>query len=112
MTWTIPIPKRAGYEVEPIDPCIRTDMEAGSPRTRRRTSARLDKIAVQWMFNDADMTSFRNWFNSDIAGGAAWFNLTMNAGFGLETREAKFSGIWKAANPSGLWVVNASLDVR
>lgn len=112
MTWTIPVPNLSGYEVTPIDPCIRTDMETGAPRTRRRTSARLDKIKVQWVFNDADMISFRNWFNTDIAGGSAWFNLELNAGFGKETREVKFSGIWNASKPSGAWVVSADLDVR
>lgn len=112
MPWSIPIPNRAGYEVAPIDPCIRTDMEIGSPRTRRRTSARLDKLSVQWIFNASDMNSFRDWFNDDIAGGSAWFNLQVDAGFGLETREAKFSGVWSASNPSGAWVVTASLEVR
>lgn len=112
MTWTIPVPNRAVYEVDPIDPCIRSDMETGAPRTRRRTSARLDKVTVQWVFNSADMNAFRIWFDGDIDGGAAWFNLSLNVGHGLETREAKFSGIWKASNPSGMWIVSASLDVR
>jgi len=117
-TWpsTLPTPSFGGYALDPVDPVIRSDMESGSPRTRRRTRARNDKINVSWLLTDREMAAFRAWFDwSDgAAGGAAWFNITLAYGDqGLRSREAKFASIFKANLAAGmLWSVSATLEIR
>ncbi len=113
---TLPAPVYDGYELAPVDPSIRTDMEVGSSRTRRRTAARNDKISLMWKFTDAQMAIFRAWFDNpaEAAGGSAWFDMTIAVGTtGLDAKVCRFAGIWKAVPRPGLnWIVTAQVEVR
>lgn len=117
-TWpaTLPKPNQPGYQLTPVDPTIRTQMEVGAPRTRRQTKARNDRVTLEWSFTDAQMAIFRAWFDNDseAAGGASWFTIDLAIGdTGMESHEAKFDGIWKGSLQDGLnWRVSATLEVR
>lgn len=110
----LPNPTVSGYGLNPVDQTIRTDMEVGSARVRRRSLARLDMIDVAWKFTDAQMAIFRDWFDTTAAGGAAWFDINLATGDGgVVLKSAKFNGIWKAGLLPGLnWSVTAKLEVR
>ena len=113
---TLPDPLLAGYSLSPVDPSVRTDMEVGGQRVRRRTKARNDKIDLSWCFTDAEMLTFRNWYEDEttgISGGSSWFDIKLNIGLGGSTdEEARFSGIWKAQRDSQYWKVTATLEIR
>lgn len=114
---SLPNPLSAGYGLDPVDPVIRTDMEVGSPRSRRRTSARDDRIPVSWLMTDAQMATFRSWYENDstgIAGGAAWFSINLNLGTGgIYNWEARFTSIYSAEFLcANRWRVSARLEVR
>ena len=117
-TWptTLPPPNVSGYGVNPIDPAVRTDMETGAARSRRRTAARNDQVAATWIFTDAQMAIFRAWFDdpANAAGGAAWF--TVNLALGTSGRvsvSARFVGVWQSTALDGLhWSVTAKLEIR
>lgn len=119
-TWpaTLPRPTVSGYQLAPVDQTVRTDMEAGLARQRRRTAARNDQISVLWLFDDAEMAAFRAWFDdaAQAAGGAAWFtSLPLATGDGgvVTSQEARFVGTYTAdALPGLLWQVNARLEIR
>ena len=117
-TWpaTLPAPLLPGYQLAPIDPVSRTDMESGAPRARRRTYARNDRLQVSWIFNDTQMAAFRTWFESDAeaAGGAAWFYVKLRIGkTGATTEEARFTGPWQASLAGyNVWHVTAPIEVR
>lgn len=115
---SLPQPIADGYRLAPEDPVIRTDMEVGAPRARRRTSARNDRVEVKWLFTDAQFVIFRDWFDDAAAGasgGAAWFNVRLKIGTGgMADVEARFAGIWKSADhyAPDIWVVTATLEIR
>ena len=118
-TWpsTLPAPMAQGYSVEPVDPVVRTDMEVGAVRARRRTAARQDKVTAAWAFSDAELETFRDWFDDDAtgaAGGSAWFYIDLRIGKGgSTTEEARFASAPKIAHVSGdRWQVSATLEVR
>lgn len=117
-TWptTLPAPQLSGYQVAPVDPSIRTDMEFGAPRVRRRTLARNDRVQVSWTMTDAQFAAFRTWFDDDAeaAGGSAWFYITLAVGqTGTDSVEARFTGPYQASLLGGLnWSVSATLEVR
>lgn len=115
-TWPslLPRPQIAGYELNPVDQTVRTDMEIGTARSRRRTVSRNDQIAVNWLFTDTQMAVFRAFFDGDAAGGSAWFSVDLAFGdSGLHNREARFVGPWQATPTGGLnWGVTAILETR
>ena len=113
---TLPAPLAAGYAVRPVDQTIRTEMDVGAARVRRRTRARLDRVPVSWVYTDAQLATFRTWFDEDTgaAGGAAWFDITLKVdGGGTTAVEGRFM-----AAPSydflgaDLWRASAELEVR
>lgn len=114
---SLPIPSVAGYSLEAIDQTIRTDMEAGAARVRRRTVAQLDMIDVRWVFTISQMATFRTWHgdgSTGAAGGAAWFTIGLQTGDGgVATREARFVNAFSASLVSAtVWEVTAKLEVR
>lgn len=112
---TLPAPKYGGYQLAPVDQTIRTDMEVGQARQRRRTTARNDKLTLAWTFTDAEMATFRAWFDDDIAGGNSWFgSLPIAIGNGVETtHECRFTGPWRGGLGGGmLWQISAEVEVR
>lgn len=117
-TWptTLPPPSVSGYGLQPVDPTVRTDMEFGATRARRRSHARADRVTVSWLFTDSEMQTFRQWFDDDAgaAGGAAWFNIDLPTGNGgITTVEARFAQVFEGELKKGLhWIVRATLEVR
>lgn len=61
----LPGPIGPGYVLTPFEQSIRTDMEVGPARVRRISTARRDRLSVQWRFTDAEMGAFRAWFGSE-----------------------------------------------
>lgn len=110
MTFSIPVPIRSNYKVAPVDPTVRTDMEFGAARMRRRSSARLDTVSVEWAFSASEMVEFRDWY--DTSGSAVWFDMPLNVGEGIETRSARFVQPWEAVPYGQGWLVTGSLEVR
>lgn len=113
----LPPPTVQGYQVSPVDQVIRTDMEIGAPRVRRRTRSRLDRLTVRWVLTDAQMLVFRAWAESDLhaAAGAAWWWATLAFGDGgLRSREVRFVGPWRATpvGDSAYWEVTAEVEAR
>lgn len=119
-SWPATLPTAAsvyGYSVQPIDQTIRTDMEVGSARVRRRTTNRQDKIALSWVFTDAQLKIFRDWFDdasTGIAGGSSWFTMRVPVGnTGLTSMNARFVGPVKIDHAGALnWSVSGTVEVR
>jgi hypothetical protein len=112
----LPAPSWDNYALEPGDATVRTDMEVGTARQRRRTTTPPDMFKVTWDFNDTQMAQFREWFRSDTgaSNGAAWFSITLASGdTGLTQRECRFVGSFKAILiPVMHWQVTAQLEAR
>lgn len=114
---TLPGPLAAGYSLAPQDQTLRTDMDVGAARVRRRSTARLDRVRVAFTFTDAEMAAFRAWFDdsAQAAGGSAWFDITLRIGTGGAVAvEARFTGPYSAdlSGTYGTWRLTAELEVR
>ena len=60
----LPTPSAPGFGLSPVDQSIRTNMEIGAQRVRRRTTARFDRVMMDWIFNPYEMDAFRRWHES------------------------------------------------
>lgn len=117
MDWpaTLPVPLVSGYSFGPVDATVRTDMDAGPARVRRRFTDTPDMLKAAWRFTEAQMAAFRAFWEDDIASGAAWFNLSLRDGraAGMATRACRFNGPFHAQyEGAGIWTVQGELEVR
>jgi len=114
---TLPLPLASGYSLSPVDPVVRTEMEAGASRARRTTRARNDKVSLSWAMTRVQFEEFRAWYDDDTdgaAGGAAWFPISLDIGTGGAILvSAKFAKIYDASmvDPD-LWKVTGNVEVR
>jgi hypothetical protein len=114
---TLPNPQVNGYSLAPVDETVRTNMEFGAARARRRTSTRNDQLSAAWQMTDAQYTAFRTWFDDSttgISGGASWFTVTLAIGTtGMQSVTARFVGPFQAAAFGYLnWNVSGKLEIR
>lgn len=113
---SLPAPLLEGYSLSPVDPSVRTDMEVGGQRVRRRTKARNDRVDLSWCFSDSQMATFRAWFEDDttgVSGGSSWFDIKLNIGLGgMTDEEARFTSVWKATRDNQVWKVTANVEIR
>lgn len=113
---TLPKPITRGFQLQANDMTLRTDMEVGAARVRRRTAARNDILSVSLLFTDAQMAAFRTWFEDpdEADGGASWFNVRLPTGDGgVSDIEARFVGAYQATCSGGLvWQVSGQWEVR
>lgn len=61
---TLPQPSAPGFALSPVDQSLRSNMEVGAQRVRRRTFARLDKMTVELRMTELEFTAFRAWAES------------------------------------------------
>lgn len=61
---TLPTCSAPGFGISPVDQSIRTNMEIGQQRVRRRTMARFDRMSVEWRMTEAEFSAFRPWYES------------------------------------------------
>lgn len=121
-TWptTLPKPLRASWQLQPLAQTIRTDMDSGIGRVRRRTRAIIDTVNVEWAMSAAQLAEFRTWWENPAEGngGVAWFDMPIQTGMEAtceQPRRARFVGQWAVQAFSGSkthFRVNAILEVR
>jgi len=116
---TLPAPLLGSYQANPQDQVVRTQMEVGTARARLRSTAKIDRATVQWLFTDAQMAAFRTWWYQDSASGGgafgtSWFTISLPIGAtGLTSVTARFLQPYQASGGAGLlWSVHGELEVR
>lgn len=109
----LPDPLLTGYGLEPQPAFIRTDMDAGPARQRRRFTQAPTEIAAQFTLTESQMAIFEGWFEHRIESGAAWFDAPINNGLGITIVECRFIEPWRSQPAgSGLHVVSVRWETR
>lgn len=109
---TLPAPKIEGYNVKPEAGFIRTDMEAGPARQRKRFTVVPQKLEASWRFTSAQMATFKTFFKTTINLGTDWFTMTLDIGDGLISYNVRFTAPHVDAIKSGMnWDVNGQIEV-
>lgn len=115
-TWPaqLPRPLLAGASLEQTSAFVRSEMDVGPARQRRRTSAAPLTQQASVMFNTAQFRLFQAWYRYRIDDGAAWFEAPfVDNGFGPELVEVRFTEGWRSEPQGrGLYRVSMTLEVR
>lgn len=132
-SWPITLPNPSGvFTLSPQDQTVRTDMDGGNAKVRRRSRARNDNLATSWVMTDAQTTIFKDWFDSKIGtiyestdtniingtdginGGAEWFNVSLPLGSTIPTAvQARFKASYVIDHIGGtFWKVTGTLEIR
>lgn len=77
IVWPSSLPQRptvGGYQERFADTVLRTVMEAGAAKTRRRFTAAPRQIEVTFRVNAAQAATFKSFFEETTAGGALPFD--------------------------------------
>ena len=110
---TLPAPLLAGYTIAPEAGFIRTSMDVGAMRQRRRYTAQPTQLQASWVFTAAQMASFKTFYEGDLDVGTGWFTMTIDAGAGNVTKDCRFTQPYQAGRLSKvLWSVTSTIEVR
>jgi len=114
ITWptTLPLPTVDGYGLSPGDAILRTDMESGLARQRRRFTAVPTVISVRWMMTRHQFAVFESWYKIYAQEGASFFDIDLLGGIGLTIHNARFIKQFNAKLRNNLWILTSQLEVR
>lgn len=70
--WPSSLPRllAPGYSESPQDQTLRTEMDAGPAKVRRRFSAAVTEQQIRLLLTDAQLATFESFWDTDLAGGA------------------------------------------
>lgn len=114
-TWpaTLPRPSAPDYGLQPFDPVARSSIEAGKRAARERFLAAPTRVPVRWIFSEAEFAVFEAWWRHAALDGAAWFDIELANGQGINAVAAQFAEDWRAdALGGGAYSVAAVLHAR
>ena len=110
---TLPKPSMSQYSLTPVNNVIRTEMESGPARTRRRYISVPTDVSVTWTLTRAELASFQTFYREAIYDGAGWFLMPVVMGDGEALRTARFKEPYRAETVANehVWQVSATLEV-
>ena len=110
---TLPLPTVEGYGIWPGEAILRTEMDAGPARQRRRFTHVPSRVSVRWIMRRDQFALFEAWYRWQAKEGGAWFEIALLGGLGLLTQEARFTRQFQAQLLGGtLWEIRSELEIR
>jgi len=109
----LPLPTVEGYTIQPSDAIIRTEMESGLARQRRRFTHAPSRISVRWIMRREQFAIFEAWYYWFAQEGGAWFEVELLGGIGLVAQQARFTRQFQAQLLGRvLWEIRSELEIR
>lgn len=107
----LPAPMAAGYSYQPQAPFIRTNMDTGLARQRRRFISIPTQISVTWTLDQEGLALFEAFVHYDLLDGLCWFSAVVINGMERQSVKARMIGAFKVDNVEpGAWRVSATLE--
>ena len=97
-----------GLIVQPQSNVIRTSMDAGPKKTRRRYTARTMIFSGKQRFDEAELAVFEQFYHTVLADGVKRFYFKDPISNRLD--EFRFTEIYTASEIGGLWEVTLPLE--
>lgn len=103
------------FKCEILPSSIRTNMDSGITRQRRRFTTDYAQLSVRWDFSDTEFGIFAAFHQYKLVQGSAWFTINLPlGGDGMQPHIARFvDGKYSHDYvPVGYWAVSATLEVQ
>jgi hypothetical protein len=113
-TWptTLPLPNLSGYSAKKAGAFVRTEMEKGPARQRKKSRGTPTQIKVAWRLTRAEKAIFLDFYENDIQDGAAWFLMNLDIGAGMQLMKTRFIDDPDRNAMAGMhWNVSVTLEV-
>jgi hypothetical protein len=109
----LPYPLRDGYGLTPVSPLMRTTMESGRAKQRRRYKSTPTQVDVSWQFTQPGQAQlFEAWYAGVLQDGASYFYMKLKTPLGMQPYKCRFVDIYDGPKPVGnFWRYQAVLEL-
>lgn len=79
IVWPVTLPEAPlleGFQETAAATAIRTDMEQGPAKVRRRTTAGVGKLSMRYLLSKAEVVALETFYDATLGGGALSFSFT------------------------------------
>ncbi len=111
-SWPDTLPQQPlvkGFSGTVQDTLIRTSMDAGPEKIRRRFTAASEYFTLTWFMTKQQLNTFRSFFKDTIADGSIEFE--MNHPITGETVLVRFRGPYQFVSTGVHWRISAEIEV-
>lgn len=111
-TWPSVLPNPSTAFSSSVDSSvIRTKMDSGYVRQRKRFTQQFRTIKAKWEMDDDQLAIFQAWWKYKINNGADWFQANLALGSGLRLYTVRFTESYDHSYKGVLfWNVSANLE--
>lgn len=105
----------AGRSYQLVNPLVRSELQSGRARQRRRFTNVPEGAQISWLFNSAESRAFIAWWRDALADGSLWFECPLDhPGRGYQDYTCRFTGPYAGPSRVGpdLWSFTAELELR
>ena len=109
----LPCALRENYSLQTVSPLMRTQLESGRARQRRRFTNVPTMAQVSWNMSPGQGQIFEGWFRWLLKDGAEWATIPLKTPSGLADYECRFTDIYQGPTPIGAdkWRYTAELEI-
>lgn len=90
ITWPDSLKPSVNYNVSVSTGAIRTKMDSGRIRQRRRFTISMRQIGVTWKLSDFEFGVFQSVYANLLNGGVDWFEINLPLGDGIKPYKCRF----------------------
>lgn len=110
----LPLPLLASFGYEHGNSIVRTEMDSGAARQRRRFLNAPSLMRATWSLLDDEFALLEGWLMHQVSDGADWFQMPVKTPLGMVSYDVRFTKAPGRIRPvsHNRWEVGAELEVR
>lgn len=109
----LPAPSQ-DFSITPDTNMVRTNMDSGRTRQRKKNTQRYNSAQITWQFDDTEFSIFKGFLYYEAQDGAGWFEANLFTGETLIPHKIRLvNGQYTASYTAwGGWAVSATVDLE
>lgn len=110
----LPCFERQGYGLKTVDPQLRSELDSGRSRVRRKFTATPTEVQCSVLMNDSQAQLFEAWWERVLVSGTKYFEAPLKTPMGMQSYTARFMGIYDGPVLVGVshWRYTFTLELR